>query len=288
MLTVEHVTKQFQETLALNDVSFSMENGIYGLLGPNGSGKTTLMRVLTGVLAPDGGRVRYDGIDIRSLDGQYRDLLGYLPQQFAMYEDFTGEKFLRYVCDLKGIPRADARERIAESLPIVGMAGEEKKKIRKLSGGMRRRIGIAQALLNHPKILVLDEPTSGLDPSERIRLRNYLLNLSKNRIILLSTHIVADLESTAHHLLLLKKGVLTAHGAPAELLQKPNGQVFTLFCKDEELMQIQQQYVVSAISSEEGGNRVRILADNPPPGARQTPPSLEDLYLYYYGETQDA
>lgn len=288
MLAIENITKQYKETLALDGVSFTMENGLYGLLGPNGAGKTTLMRILTGILTPDCGRVLCDGVSIRALGERYRDLLGYLPQQFSMYEDFTGEKFLQYVCDLKGIDRAAAKERIPECLRVVGMAGEEKKKIRKLSGGMRRRIGIAQALLNDPKILVLDEPTSGLDPSERIRLRNYLLTLSKDRIILLSTHIVADLEAAAQRILLLKKGVLIENGSPHELLDSLRGRVFLLRCGDGELPAVHRKYVVSTVSREQEENQVRVLAEVPPEGAEEVFPRLDDLYMFHFGALQDG
>lgn len=287
-LTAERLTKKFVELTVVNKVSFTLESGLHGLLGPNGAGKTTLMRMLVGVLNATEGRVLCDGEDIWKLDERYRDILGYLPQQFEMYDDFTAQKFLQYVADLKGIDRGTARKRIAECIEIVGMTGNENKKIRKLSGGMKRRIGIAQALLNNPKVLVMDEPTSGLDPSERVRIRNYLLDISKDRIVILSTHIVADLESAADDILMMKQGSLIEHASPAKLQSSMDGKVFTISCDDEQAAKLQNEYVISAIQRIDGKNEVRIVSNRSPvPDAVSVSPRLEDVYMYHYGNVEN-
>lgn len=286
-LSVERVIKKYRDFTAVNNVSFTLESGLYGLLGPNGAGKTTLMRMLVGVLNPTGGGILCDGENIRELGGRYRKILGYLPQQFDMYDDFTGKRFLEFVADLKGIDHAEAHKKIAECIEIVGMTGNEGKKIRKLSGGMKRRIGIAQALLNEPKVLVMDEPTSGLDPSERIRLRNYLQELSKDRIILLSTHIVADLESTADHILMLRRGELIANTTPLKLQQSLTGKVFTVSCDDILVEKLRQEFVISAMQRVDGKNEVRVVGDQSPAlDAVSVSPRLEDVYMYYYGTAE--
>lgn len=282
-ITINNLTKRFNQVTAVQKVDLLLDEGLHGLLGPNGAGKTTLMRMLVGILTPDEGEIACDGTEIAKMGAQYRDLLGYLPQQFAMYEDFTGERFLRYVSDLKGIDRISAKKRIGECLEIVGMVGDEKKKIRKMSGGMRRRIGIAQALLNDPKVLVLDEPTSGLDPSERIRLRNYLLDIARDRVVLLSTHIVADLEAAAQHIILMKKGQVIEDSTPGELLKQMRDKVYVLRCETEALPELQRRYTVSSIQRVEELNEIRIVGDVPPENAVSVAPRLEDVYMYHYG-----
>jgi ABC-type multidrug transport system ATPase subunit len=288
-LTAERLTKKYGDFTAVNTVSFTLENGLHGLLGPNGAGKTTLMRLLVGALNATGGRVLCDGADIFGLDARYRDILGYLPQQFEMYGDFTGKNFLQYVADLKGIDRGAARRRIAECIEIVDMTGNENKKIHRLSGGMKRRIGIAQTLLNDPKILVLDEPTSGLDPSERIRLRNYLLDISKDRVVILSTHIVADLESSADTILMMKQGVLIENAPTVRLLHGMNGKVYTVSCDDAQAERLRSEYIVPAVQRIDGRNEVRIISDEVPSSdATQVMPKLEDVYMYHFGENGAA
>lgn len=212
-LSLNSVSKQYKDKLAVNALSLTMHNGIYGLLGPNGSGKTTLMRMICTVLRPSGGSISLDGEDIIGLGESYRDVLGYLPQDFGYYPNFTGRDFLMYFAALKGLTKYQAEEKCGELLELTGLSEVAGKKLKTYSGGMRQRIGIAQALINDPKILVLDEPTSGLDPAERAKFRNIIGGLSKNRIILLSTHIVSDIEYIADRIVLMKNGEVSLEGA---------------------------------------------------------------------------
>ena len=206
MLIVEHVTKKYGGFTALEDVSLTFTPGVYGLLAPNGAGKTTLIKMLTTLIFPTSGQILWNGEDIHALDETYRGLLGYLPQEFGYYPGYTPRQFLRYVAALQCIPRKEADQRISELLELVGLSDAEHKKMRQLSGGMRQRVGIAQAMLNDPKLLILDEPTAGLDPKERVRFRNLIAGLGKDTIVLLSTHIVSDVEKIADHMLMMSDG----------------------------------------------------------------------------------
>lgn len=205
-LVIDRLTKQYGNKIAVDRVSLNLSHGVYGLLGANGAGKTTLMRMICGVLKPTGGTISYQGMSVSS--EEYRAVLGYLPQDFGYYPNFTGLDFLMYMSLLKGMNREIARKRCHELLGLTGLSGMEKKKIKTYSGGMKQRLGIAQALLNHPRILVLDEPTAGLDPKERVKFRNMIADLGKENIVLLSTHIVSDVEEIADRILLMKAGQL--------------------------------------------------------------------------------
>ncbi len=209
-LAVDRLTKQYKNKIAVDRVSFSFQEGIYGLLGANGAGKTTFMRMLCGILEPTGGEVAFDGIDVAEED--YRAVLGYLPQDFGYYPGFTGFDFLLYMAALKGLGRGQAKKRAKELLQFVSLEDMAKKKIKTYSGGMKQRLGIAQALLNEPKILILDEPTAGLDPKERVRFRRLLEGLGKDTVVILSTHIVSDVDKIADVILLMKDGQLIFHG----------------------------------------------------------------------------
>ena len=211
-LTIQDLTKEFGTLRAVDHVNFTMTNGVYGLLGVNGAGKTTLMRMLTTLINPTSGKILWDGQDVFALDGQYRKLLGYLPQDFGYYPDFSIYDYLMYIASIKGIRPAVAKEQVKLLLKQVGLVRARHKKMKTLSGGMKRRAGIAQAMLNDPKILILDEPTAGLDPSERIRFRNLISELSDDRIVLLSTHIVSDIEYIANEILLMKWFLLCPNG----------------------------------------------------------------------------
>ena len=215
-LAVDRLTKQYKNKIAVDRVSFSFQEGIYGLLGANGAGKTTFMRMLCGILEPTGGEVAFDGIDVA--EEEYRAVLGYLPQDFGYYPGFTGFDFLLYMAALKGLGRGQAKKRAKELLQFVSLEDMAKKKIKTYSGGMKQRLGIAQALLNEPKILILDEPTAGLDPRERVRIRNFIKELAQDRIVLLATHIVTDIESIADRVLLLKRGRLLRVDTPQNLI----------------------------------------------------------------------
>lgn len=214
-LIVDRLTKQYKNQIAVNRVSLRLTPGVYGLLGANGAGKTTLMRMISGILTPTGGTIRLDGMDVS--EEMYRNRLGYLPQDFGYYPEFTGMDFLLYMGLLKGIDKKQAGVRAAELLEMVGLLGQTKKKIKTYSGGMKQRLGIAQALLNHPDLLVLDEPTAGLDPKERVRFRDLIAEQGKHSIVLLSTHIVSDVERIADRLLLMREGQLVYDGALEDL-----------------------------------------------------------------------
>ncbi len=210
-LVIDRLTKQFQNKIAVDRVSLRLHSGVFGLLGTNGAGKTTLMRMLCGILQPTSGTITFDGMDVR--EEGYRAILGYLPQDFGYYPEFTAMDFLLYMAALKGLPKQSAKRRANELLELVGLQDMGRKKIKTFSGGMKQRLGIAQALLNNPKLLVLDEPTAGLDPKERVRFRNLIGQLGKDSIVLLSTHIVSDIEHIADEVLMMKDGNLVYRGA---------------------------------------------------------------------------
>lgn len=280
-LELTDLTKTFKNKTAVRDISVSLEHGVYGLLGENGAGKTTLMRMLCGILEPTSGTVLCDGIPIRQLGGDYRMLLGYLPQDFGYYKDFTALRFLHYMAALKALPEEYARGRIEELLTLVGLSAEKKNKLKTFSGGMIRRIGIAQALLNDPEILVLDEPTSGLDPGERVRFRNIISSLGKNRLVLLSTHIVSDIEYIADKILLMKEGRLIHTGDETGLLEKARGRVWNCLVPEAEADLLNRQYIVSNLRYQDTKVALRIVSEEKPaPEAEPAEAALEDAYLY--------
>lgn len=213
-LVIDRLTKQYQNRIAVDRISLCLQKGVYGLLGANGAGKTTLMRMVCGILKPTGGTITFDGTDVS--EEEYRSVLGYLPQDFGYYPEFNATDFLLYIAALKGIPRAQARRKAGELLELVSLQDVSRKKIKTFSGGMKQRLGIAQALLNDPKLLVLDEPTAGLDPKERVRFRNLIKDLGKENIVLLSTHIVSDIEHIADEVLMMKDGQLIFQGKWAD------------------------------------------------------------------------
>lgn len=287
-LTTVELTKKFQKKTAVQGVSFTLTNGVCGLLGENGAGKTTLMRMLCGLLAPDGGQVLCDGEQIARLGGGYRRLLGYLPQSFGYYPNYSALRFLRYMAALKALPKTYADARIEELLALTGLSDDRDRKLKTFSGGMLRRVGIAQALLNDPQILILDEPTVGLDPKERVRFRNLLSSLGRNRIILLSTHIVSDLESIADHILMMQKGCLTASGSIPEILSVGKGYVWECRVSEREAAELGQTHVIANLRSQGDGVCMRIISREPPaPGAVPAEPALEDAWLYVLNNEQN-
>lgn len=284
-LKLLQVSRKFQDITAVNHVSYTLTNGVYGLLGVNGAGKTTLMRILCTLLRPDSGSVTWDGTDIFAMDGAYRKLLGYLPQEFGYYPDFTVWDYLMYIASIKGLRPFTARQRAAVLLKRVGLEKEKNKKMKKLSGGMKRRAGIAQAMLNDPKILILDEPTAGLDPAERIRFRNLISELSEERIVLLSTHIVSDIEYIAHEILLMKNGQIINSGTEEELVCSMEEKVWSLEVSKDMTDHYFKKYRVSNVRTVPKGAQLRILArEQPAENAVLEVPSLEDVFLYYFGE----
>jgi ABC-2 type transport system ATP-binding protein len=284
-LTLERLSKRYQEKWAVRDFSIDFEPGVYGLLGPNGSGKSTLMRMLVDVLKPTGGRILLDGRDISLMGDEYRDKLGYLPQNFGVYKNFTAHRFLLYLAALKGIERKKAECKIDELLTFVNLKDMKNKKIKTFSGGMKQRLGIAQALLNDPHILMLDEPTAGLDPNERIRFRNLISEISSDRIILLSTHIVSDVEYIAKDIVVMKKGVLLQAAPSAALVKEMDGKVWRVHIQESDLLGLKQHHVIGNILRQSDGLDVRVISEQLPfPDAVQVKPGLEDYYLYHFGE----
>lgn len=284
-LELEHVTKEFSDFKAVSDVSYTMHNGVYGLLGVNGAGKTTTMRMLCTLLKPSAGRITYDGRDIFEMDGEYRKMLGYLPQDFGYYPDFSVQDYLMYIASIKGLPSAIAGKRVKELLGKVGLSKARNKKMKKLSGGMKRRAGIAQAMLNDPRILILDEPTAGLDPNERIRFRNLISELSEDRMVLLSTHIVSDVEYIAGEILLMKDGRFAYSGTAYELTSSIPDRVWNVKTAKTEVDAYMKQYKVANIKTLPDGVELRILSEQMPhPNAVEEEVSLEDVFLYYFGE----
>ncbi|NIK78616.1 ABC-type multidrug transport system ATPase subunit [Paenibacillus castaneae] len=284
-LSIERVSKQFGHKRALESITCELTEGVYGFLGANGSGKTTLMRILAAVSRPSSGRVLCDGEDIGLMNERYRDLLGYLPQQMGLYKNFTVVKFLLYIASLKGIEKKKAEAKVEELLQIVHLTEEKRTKVGKLSGGMKQRVGIAQALLNDPKIIIVDEPTAGLDPKERIRFRNLLSSISSERIVLLSTHIVSDIEYLAKELLIMKRGMLIQKAQPQQLLEGLTNKVWTILVRPEEISTLQARHKVSSLINHGESIMVRMLSDyKPDPRAEAVQPNLEDLYLYYFDE----
>lgn len=284
-LEIEDLTKQFQDVTAVDGVSCTLTTGVYGLLGVNGAGKTTLMRMLCTLLRPTAGRILWDGQDIFALDGAYRRILGYLPQDFGFYPDFTVRDYLHYIASIKGLRPAAARKRTAVLLQQVGLAKAENRKMKKLSGGMKRRVGIAQAMLNDPQILILDEPTAGLDPNERIRFRNLISELAQDRLVLLSTHIVSDIEYIANEILLMKDGRICISGTTEDLTAGMPEQVWLVSVSRSEVVSYTKRYKVSNIKTLHGEARLRILsAEKPAENAVLEEAVLEDVFLHYFGE----
>lgn len=284
-LKIEDLSKRFQDTAAVSHVTCTMEMGVYGLLGVNGAGKTTLMRMLCTLLKPSDGRILLDGEDIFGMGASYRKILGYLPQEFGYYPDLTVKDYLMYIASIKGVHRTAARKRVKELLDQVGLSKAADKKMKKLSGGMKRRVGIAQAMLNHPAILILDEPTSGLDPNERIRFRNLISELAQDRLVLLSTHIVSDVESIANEILLMKDGEFLHTGTPEEIIESIPERVWKLTVPVNKASEYDRNYKVANRKTVSGGVMLRILSEERPhPEAEEEMPALEDVFLSYCGE----
>lgn len=284
-LVLDNLTKKFGDFTAVDHINLTMGSGVYGLLGVNGAGKTTLMRMLCTLLKPTSGGVFCNGENIFQMDGEYRKLLGYLPQDFGFYPEFSVQDYLLYVASIKGLRPAVARKRVKELIPQVGLAKAAHKKMKKLSGGMKRRAGIAQAMLNNPRILILDEPTAGLDPNERIRFRNLISELSEERLVLLSTHIVSDIEYIANEIWLMKDGTLVHKGTADEIINSMTETVWECFVDKSRVSDFMKRYKISNMKSEPQGVLLRIISqERPLPDAKRAEASLEDVFLYYFGE----
>ncbi|MFR8870329.1 ABC transporter ATP-binding protein [Paraclostridium sordellii] len=285
-LTLKNITKVFKDKIAVNDFNVTLTSGVYGLLGPNGAGKTSLMRIIADVSNATSGEVYLNGKSKTELGADYRDVLGYLPQDVGFYKSFTAQKFLEYVATLKGIDKEKASIKIYELLKLVNLEKDRKRKIGKFSGGMKQRLGIAQALLNDPKILILDEPTAGLDPNERIRFKNLIAEISKDKIVILSTHIVSDVEFIANEILIMRDGELVEKATPVEMLNSIRGKVHSLKIKEDLLYKVQSKFKVSNIIRDHEHIMVRVVGDENPliDGVEviDESPNLEDLFLYYF------
>ncbi|MCC0701263.1 ABC transporter ATP-binding protein [Clostridioides sp. ZZV15-6383] len=284
-LSVERLTKQYNNKIIVDKIDFKLNEGIYGFLGENGVGKTTLMRMICGILSPSSGEVKVDGKNNLDMGEDFRDMIGYLPQDFGYYPDFTAKEFMLYIASLKGLMPRYAKIKTQELLEMVGLSGVINKKIRTFSGGMKQRLGFAQTLLNDPKILILDEPTAGLDPRERVRFRNLISEFSKEKIVILSTHIVSDVEHIADKILIMKNGSFILTGSVEEVTSKIKDKVWKCIVNENEIDYMSDRYCLANIQHSGGVANLRIVSDiKPHDNACNLKPTLEDLYLYCINE----
>lgn len=284
-LQINNLTKIYGKKTALDNFSYDFTDGIYGLLGPNGAGKSTLMKMITHNLKPTSGEIIADGKNAAQLGGEYRKLLGFMPQQQSVYPDFTLTRFLYYMAGLKGLSKKEAEPQINSLIERVNLTGYAKAKLGGFSGGMRQRALLAQALLGDPKIVILDEPTAGLDPKERISLRNLIAETAFDKIVIIATHVVPDIEFIAKEVLLLSGGKITDSGTASELCSEIDGKVFEILTEQSSLAEIQRRMLVANITHENDKLCVRVISNEPPEFEnRPVPPTLEDLYLYKFGE----
>lgn len=286
MLVVKNVKKSYGSFVALEDLNLEFKEGVYGLLAPNGAGKTTLIKMLTTLIFPTEGEILYDGTDIVSLDEKYREIIGYLPQDFGYYKNYTPNKFLLYIAALKGMEEKKAKERIGELLKLVALEEVADKKMKKFSGGMIQRVGIAQALLNDPKILILDEPTAGLDPKERVRFRNLLSTLSREKIVIISTHIVSDIEFIANEVIMIKNHKLLYKDRIENLCAVIDGRVYEKEMTFSESIEFRKKYLVLSEKQESGNVRLKFISENNNKDFIKVKGSLEDLFLYEYRDEE--
>ncbi|WP_270659223.1 ABC transporter ATP-binding protein [Paraclostridium bifermentans] len=284
-LEIVNLTKSYKYKNANENINLVLESGVYGLLGPNGAGKTTLMKQVATLKQPTSGKILYNGKDINTLDENYRAIVGYLPQDFDAYKNFSAKDFLLYIGALKGMDKRTAKEKADKLLKLVGLYDVRNKAISKFSGGMKRRVGIAQALLNDPKILILDEPTAGLDPQERARFRNLLSQIGKETIVILSTHIISDIESVAKETIMIKDGKVLLQGTHKEILDDMNGKVYSIKVKNEsEVYAIQNKYKIVSIQRGVEDIELRVISENSitDADAKCIDPRFEDVYMFYF------
>lgn len=280
------LTKKYGDFFALDSLNISFSTGIYGILGANGAGKSTMMNLITDNIDRTSGKILFDGTDILKLGKDFRKVLGYMPQQQGFYDHMTAYSFLFYMSELKGIPKKQAKKEIDRLLEITNLLDVRHKKMGGFSGGMKQRVLLTQALLGNPKVVLLDEPTAGLDPKERIRIRNFISSLSKNKIILLATHIVSDIESISDKIIMMRKGQLVGIGTPAELTNSLIGKVKELPCPADKLEEIQKNFKIGNVFQRDNETWIRVIGDDLPDIGTDTLErlTLEDVYLYYLGE----
>lgn len=284
-LTLERLTKQFKTKVAVENINIELQEGIYGFLGANGAGKTTLIQMICGILSPTVGEVKVDGRNNLAMGEEFRDLLGYLPQEFGYTPGFTAKDFMMYIASIKGLEPKFAKRRTKELLALVNLEEDAGRKIRTFSGGMKRRLGIAQALLNDPKILILDEPTAGLDPKERAYFRNVISEMAKDKIIIISTHIVSDIEYISDQILVMKKGRFILQGKPERLLEEVEGKVWSCMVPQEDWLLFENTHCIVNSHNLRTAVEARVVCDTKPSAdAVSVPPTLEDLYLKYFSD----
>ncbi|MEI3245722.1 MAG: ATP-binding cassette domain-containing protein [Lachnospiraceae bacterium] len=286
LFVAEKITKFYRSHKALQNISVTMQNGVYGLLGPNGAGKSTLLNILTGNLQADEGKLYLDGEPVNTDDIAYKKILGYVPQQQALYPDFSVRMFLEFIAALNNMQPAETEKRIDAVLMQVDLTEVKDKKIKKLSGGMKQRVLIAQALLKNPQLLILDEPTAGLDPEQRIHIRKLIAEVATDRIVLIATHIVSDVECIANDIILLDEGQVICQEECVTLLRQLKGKVWEILVSQKKYEELEKRYLVCGIKQEEGRIRVRFLSEEDPGMDTAVPatPELEDVYLWYFGE----
>lgn len=283
MLVVNNVSKSFGKFSVLENINLEFTNGVYGLLAPNGAGKTTLIKMLTTLIFPSQGEILYKGTEIVKMDNQYREILGYLPQEFGYYKNYSPKQYLLYLAALKGMDTKIAKDRVKELLNLVALENVVDKKMRKFSGGMIQRVGIAQAMLNDPKILILDEPTAGLDPKERARFRNLLTDLARDRIVIISTHIVSDVESIANEIIMIKDKGILCKDSIENICRVIEGMVYETEIEFDDASKFKKQYLTLSEKQEKGKMKVSFICKEFPNATwRPIEPSLEDVFLYVY------
>lgn len=288
-LAMEHLSKQFKNKIAVKQIDTVLTEGVYGFLGANGAGKTTLLQMICGIIEPTSGEVKVNGENNLQMGERFRDLLGYLPQEFGYTPGFTAQDFMLYIASIKGLQPKYAKRRTRELLKLVNLEKEADRKIRTFSGGMKRRLGIAQALLNDPKILILDEPTAGIDPKERAYFRNIISEMSKDKIIIISTHIVSDIEYISDQVLVMKKGSFILQGTPEELLDKVKGEVWSCHIPNKDWTKFEAQFCIANSHALANYVDARIVSlEAPIEGAINVEPTLEDLYLKYFSDEMEV